>query len=121
MINIGPITLYGLRTAMHGAINIKTRWGFLCFKTPTKVFGRWWPAYLYLSPNATPWASTMLFGRGFSRREKRQARYRRLVWGHGYRTREYDPQEARNYPHFWRDDFTPAEEAAATAAKETVR
>jgi len=51
--SIGPVVFYG-RNAMHFAVNIKTRWGFVCFKPPTRCFGVWWPAYFYVSPDATP-------------------------------------------------------------------
>lgn len=92
------ITVYPLRSAMHGAINISTRrFGYICFKPPTYVFGRWWPAYLYLSPNATPWAATLLIGRGYSRAEKMMARVRRALWGHGYDCNQHDPQRGLDY------------------------
>ena len=96
--SIGPVTVYPLRSAMHGAWNISTRrWGMVCVKLPTFVFGRWWSGYFYLSPNGTPWASTVLVGREFSRSEKMMARVRRAVWGHGYATTEHDPQSTASY------------------------
>jgi hypothetical protein len=83
---------------MHGAVNIQTkRWGYVCFKPPTRVWGRWWPAYFYLSPNATPWAATLLIGREYSRAEKRMARVRRALWGHGYSTERHNPQRLSSY------------------------
>jgi hypothetical protein len=70
------LTIYGTETAMHGAVNVRTRWGYLCFKPPfVRSFGhRDWPWYLYMSRNATPWAATWGFGLrrfrwGFIRRE----------------------------------------------------
>lgn len=85
---------------MHGAVNIQTkRWGYVCFKLPTYVFGRWWPAYFYLSPNATPWASTLLVGKEYSKAEKVLARIRKTLWGHGYSTEEFDPQRPSCYRH----------------------
>jgi hypothetical protein len=56
-INIGPMTIYG-RNAMHWGVDIKTRWGFVCFRLPFRCFGRWWRLYLYVSPDATPTAAT---------------------------------------------------------------
>lgn len=50
----GPVTIYALDTAMHGAVNIATPWGYLCIKPPTFAFGCWWRGYFYLSPDATP-------------------------------------------------------------------
>ncbi len=98
MISFGPICIYSLESAMHGAVNIHTkRWGYVCFKLPTFVFGRWWPAYFYLSPNATPWGATILIGRRFSRGEKSLACVRRALWGHGYSQRDCDPQQLSSY------------------------
>jgi len=56
-VNIGPITIYG-ENAMHWAVNISTRWGYLCFRLPICCYGVWWPLYCYLSPNATPGSAT---------------------------------------------------------------
>ena len=49
----GPVTIYGAN-AMHWAINIRTRWGYLCAHPTTRTFGRRWPWYVYLSRDATP-------------------------------------------------------------------
>jgi len=77
--------IYPLRSAMHGAAQFWTRrWGWVCFKPPTYAFGRWWPAYFYLSPNATPWAATLHIGAGVPKR--RTAAARRLLWGHNFDT-----------------------------------
>jgi hypothetical protein len=93
------LTIYPMRSAMHGAVNYWTkRWGYVCFKPPTYVFGRWWPSYFYLSPNATPWASTLVLGRAREySAEKRMAALRRVLWGHGYSTDEHDPQSVQAY------------------------
>lgn len=56
-ITLGPVTLYG-ENAMHWAINIRTKRGFLCFRLPVRCFGTWWPMYCYLSPDATPRSAT---------------------------------------------------------------
>lgn len=84
---LGPITLYPFDSAMHGAINIRTRLGFLCVQPPSKHWG--W--YVYLSPNATPWASTWYVGTTSTRFEKRMAGVRRALWGHGYSTNAHSP------------------------------
>jgi uncharacterized membrane protein YwaF len=60
-VTIGPLTIYGAN-AMHWAINLSTRWGYLCAHPTTKTFGGRWPWYVYLSPNATPWAATWKIG-----------------------------------------------------------
>ena len=74
-ISLGPLTIYG-DNAMHWAWQLKTPWGYLCFR-PTTGGGNW-PWYLYLSPNATPWAATRGMGPGF-RRDDRQAMLLRRI------------------------------------------
>lgn len=54
---IGALTIYG-ENAMHWAVNIKTKKGYLCLRLPLRCFGRWWPLYCYLSPNGTPSSAT---------------------------------------------------------------
>ena len=61
-LNVGPITIYG-RNAMHWAVNIRSKWGWICFRLPFRCFGRWWPLYFYISPNATPQDATFMLGR----------------------------------------------------------
>ena len=91
--NIGPITFYPISSAMHGAINISTRrWGFVCFK-----IGWRWPSYFYLSPNGTPWGATLLLGGRFDSGEKKMARLRRVLWGHGYDPSQRDPHCLDDY------------------------
>lgn len=81
-LNLGPITIYG-RNAMHWAANIKTkRWGYICFRLPLFCFGKFWPLYFYVSPNATPWASTFSIGRGDY--SSRDAAARRKAFGHNF-------------------------------------
>lgn len=67
--NFGPkikgwpmITVYGWN-AMHGAVNVRLPNSWLCFKIPTKCFGKWWPAYCYISKDATPVRAQWIFGR----------------------------------------------------------
>jgi hypothetical protein len=82
--NIGPITAYGAN-AMHWGINIRTRrWGYVCFRLPFRCFGRWWPLYFYVSPNATPWAATFLLGRRVRQEGKETIRRRRRELGHNF-------------------------------------
>lgn len=92
--------VYPFRSAMHGAMEFRTRrFGWVCFKPPTRSYGKWWPGFFYLSPNATPWAATLLIGRGYTATEKRMAKIRHLLWGHGYDPNrpESDPQSAAAY------------------------
>ncbi len=58
-------TVYGWN-AMHFAMNIRTkRWGFICFHPTFKMFGVWWPWYLYVSPDATPQSASWGIGPGY--------------------------------------------------------
>ena len=107
---IGRVTFYPFRSAMHGAVNIQTkRWGFVCFKPPTRAFGKWWPWYFYLSPNATPWAATLLLGPRFNGGERHLARVRRAMWGHGYDCDKHDPQSVASYVESLAGDLPPQE------------
>ena len=62
-INIGPITIYGYN-AMHFAVNIETRWGYICFHPTLICFGRWWRWYFYISKDATPYNTRLKLGPG---------------------------------------------------------
>lgn len=84
-LSIGPLTVFG-RNAMHWAVNIKTeKYGYVCFRLPLRCFGRWWPLYLYCSPNATPWASTFMIG-GYDREDRALAPLRHYLFGHNFDT-----------------------------------
>ncbi len=84
-ITIGRLTIYG-ENAMHWSVNFWTkRWGYICFRLPLRCFGCWWPLYFYLSPNATPWASTFMLG-GDDRCARKKAPLRRAAFGHGFNT-----------------------------------
>ena len=86
-INIGPVTIYG-SNAMHWAVNINSRkWGYICFRLPFRCFGKWWPLYFYISPNATPWAST--FQIGGNKHDRCLASLRRFHFGHGFSVDEH--------------------------------
>lgn len=92
-LSIGRVTIYGAN-AMHFAVNIRTRrWGYICFRPTTwyrirdgrKRWGKWsW--YFYVSPNATPWASTFAIGPGISRDDKEGAKRRYAAYGHNFDT-----------------------------------
>lgn len=49
----GRTVIYGWN-AMHVAINVETRWGYVCFHPTFRVFGVWWPWYFYISRDGTP-------------------------------------------------------------------
>ena len=89
------VTLYAFDTAMHGAVNIRTRrWGTLCAAWPALGGRKGLAPYVYLSPNATPWAATLVLGKGteLDRNERRMVAVRRALWGHGYDSERLDPQ-----------------------------
>ena len=86
--NMGPITIYG-QNAMHWAVNIKIPKCYICFRLPLRCFGKWWPLYLYISENATPGSSTILFGNGQSIDNKVAAKFRRKIFGIFYTKRGY--------------------------------
>lgn len=58
-ISLGPLVIYG-ENAMHWAVNIRSPWGWVCFRLPVRCFGRWWPLYFYVSPDATPQRATFI-------------------------------------------------------------
>ncbi len=75
------ITVYGAN-AMHWAINVRTRWGWLCAHPSTRTFGGRWPWYVYLSPDGTPCAAHWGYGPGFDERdpdERAKCRARRYA------------------------------------------
>jgi hypothetical protein len=51
------LIVYGFN-AMHVAIDMRWRSGWICFHPPMRCFGKWWPWYLYFSPDATPQQAT---------------------------------------------------------------
>lgn len=59
------VTIYGWN-AMHLAVNIRvSRWKMICFHPTIKMFGCWWPWYLYISHDGTPCSATWGIGPGF--------------------------------------------------------
>lgn len=89
-ISFGNVTIYGFN-AMHVAVQIKTqKWGYICFHPPIWIY-EWWGWYFYLSPNATPWASTFAVGTGVSQEDKHGAIERRRKYGHNFDSRVLSP------------------------------
>lgn len=83
-ISIGNLTVHGAN-AMHWGVTYWTkRWGYICFRLPFFCFGRWWPLYFYLSPNATPWAATFMLGKKADHWDYITAPLRRKAFGHGF-------------------------------------
>jgi hypothetical protein len=88
-VTVGRLTVYGWN-AMYVAFDYRTRcWGYVCFHPPLYWCGQWWPWYFYLSPNATPWASTFALGPTFSVEDRRRAAMRRRKFGHGFDTEKH--------------------------------
>jgi hypothetical protein len=91
-VSIGPLTLHGFN-AMHCALQLWTkRWGYITATPPLYWNGRWWPAHVYASPNATPWAATFMLGwfGDTSKEERVAAVWRRYHWGHNYDSERLD-------------------------------
>jgi hypothetical protein len=83
-INIFNITIYG-RNAMHWGVNIYTKkYGYICFRLPLPCFGKWWPLYLYFSPDATPCKSTFFIGKNEELTDWSTSRIRYQYLGHNY-------------------------------------
>jgi hypothetical protein len=78
------IVIYG-RNAMHWGVTIYTKkYGYICFRLPLFCYGKWYPLYLYFSPNATPWASTFMLGKKHNRDHYYLSYYRRKILGHNF-------------------------------------
>ena len=77
------LTVYGANAMHYGVTFWTRRWGYICFRLPIPCFGRWWPLYFYLSPNATPWAATFYLGDADGV-DSRLAIKRRQAFGHGF-------------------------------------
>lgn len=93
-INIGKLTIYG-RNAMHWGCTLYTKkYGYICWRLPFTCNGRWWPLYLYFSPNATPWAATFMLGKKEDIDDWVRARIRYTCFGHNFDVhgwnKEYD-------------------------------
>lgn len=91
-IHFWGVTVYG-RNAMHWGVTVQTRrWGYVCFRLPFRCYGCWWPLYFYVSPNATPWASTFMIGRAHDPEHCRLASVRRHAFGHNFDTEQHIEQ-----------------------------
>jgi hypothetical protein len=79
------MTIYG-RNAMHWGVSFHTKkWGYICFRLPLPCFGKFYPLYFYLSPNATPWAATLLIGGGKENKKDRMlSGLRKYYLGHNF-------------------------------------
>lgn len=98
-ISVGKLTLYG-DNAMRFAGHYSTRkFGYICFRLPapcgiidyflyedSKI--RFYPPYLYFSPNGTPWASTFMLGKKYGKDDWALARVRRRRLGHNFSTND---------------------------------
>lgn len=96
-ISIGRLTVFG-RNAMHWGVTFWTkRWGYICFRLPFFCFGRWWPLYFYISPNATPWASTFFLGNNHHKcdNNKKRAPLRKQAFGHNFSTEKNSEELTR--------------------------
>lgn len=83
-INIGKLTIYG-RNAMHWGCTLYTKkYGYICWRLPFTCNGRWWPLYLYFSPNATPQAATFMLGKKEDIDDWVRARIRYTCFGHNF-------------------------------------
>lgn len=94
--SIGELTIYG-DNAMHFGMTYWTKkYGYICFRLPIFcgivdyfLYGdklRWWPLYFYVSPNATPWASTFMIGKKHDVDDWTLARVRKRRFGHNFNT-----------------------------------
>jgi hypothetical protein len=83
-IKMGRLTIYG-RNGMHWGVTFWTnKYGYICTRLPLPCFRKWWPWYFYLSPNATPWASTFFIGKKHSFDDWATARLRYKYLGHNF-------------------------------------
>ena len=62
-ISIGKLTIYGRNAMQWGCTLYTKKYGYICWRLPFTYNGKWFPLYLYFSPNATPWAATFMIGK----------------------------------------------------------
>lgn len=68
---------------MGFTVRIRTKkFGYVSIRPP--IMNPWSRCYLYVSPNATPWASTYAVGPGLRVDDKGRARVRKLALGHNF-------------------------------------
>jgi hypothetical protein len=98
-LNIGKrLTIYGDNAMNFGVTYWTKKYGYICFRLPLPVrivdsflYGdkvRWQPLYFYVSPNATPWASTFMLGKKHDRDDWALSRVRRVRLGHNWNTND---------------------------------
>lgn len=97
-IRIGKLTIYG-RNAMHWGCTLYTKkYGYICWRLPLHCYRKWWPLYLYFSPDATPQKSTFMLGKKHDKDEWLRARVRGEVLGHNFNVDKYNDEfELSNY------------------------
>ena len=83
-VSIGRLTAYGANAMQWGCTFKTKRWGYLYWRLPLPCFGRWWPLYFYVSPNATPWAATFMMGKSHDVGDWKKAPLRRKAFGHNF-------------------------------------
>lgn len=113
-ISIGNLTIYG-RNAMHWGVKIYTKkYGYICFRLPFTCNGKWYPLYLYFSPNGTPWAATFMLGKKESVDDWIKSRIRYIVFGHNFSVHGWNEYyECENYDllrsiNEYNADYSPA-------------
>jgi hypothetical protein len=96
-LDIGPVTFFGFN-AMHGAIQFHVKkYGYITISPPLRHNGGWWPAHIFISPDATPCSATFVFGEcNLCRSEKVAATWRRIVLGHNYSTEKFNSCDVRD-------------------------
>lgn len=67
MLGFGNFYIYPRDTAMHGAIEFRTPWGWVVIQPPVVSYGQRQRWFAYLSPDATPTAATLHIGPGYRR------------------------------------------------------
>lgn len=61
-VHFGRVTIYGAN-AMHWAVNVWFLGHYWCLHPRTRTFGGDWPAYFYISKDATPQHACWMIGR----------------------------------------------------------
>ncbi len=97
-ISIGKLTIHG-RNAMHWGCHLYTKkYGYICWRLPFKCYGKWYPLYLYFSPNATPWAATFMLGKKYDKDEWCKSRIRYACFGHNFSVHGWNEEyQCENY------------------------
>lgn len=97
-ISIGKLTLHGRNAMRWGGQLYTKKYGYICFRLPFTCDGKWFPLYLYFSPNATPWAATFMIGKKAFRDDWVKSRIRYSCFGHNFKFHEWnDEYQMENY------------------------